>query len=106
MEQLGERRYRARTREIERRVSVLLRDPYNAANAERLKHHYAGLRSARIFDATRLIYRLCEECRRLAEQDSLSLDCCLDAHTPTRTLNILCLSEHYADMPADFDFDV
>jgi len=104
-EQLGDRRYRSRIAEIERRLAVLLRDPYNAANAERLKHQYSGLRSARLFDATRLIYRLCEECRKLGEQDQLPLDCCLLSHTAALTVNILCLSEHYADMRGEFDFD-
>lgn len=103
-EQLGERKYRARRGEIARRLEQLLRDPYSAAGAERLRYQYVGLRSARMIDATRLIYRLCEECRRLDEQDRLPLDCCLTGEGPDRTINILCLSEHYADMPGEFDF--
>jgi Txe/YoeB family toxin of Txe-Axe toxin-antitoxin module len=105
LEQLGDRRYRARRKEIDRRLAQLLRDPYTAAKAERLRYQYAGLRSAQVFDATRFIYRLCEECRKREEERTLPLDCCLDGNTPARTVNILCLSEHYADMPAEFDFD-
>ena len=34
----------------------------------------------------------------------MPLDCCLNQSTRDRTVNLLCLSEHYADMPLDFDF--
>lgn len=98
-------RYRTLRRRIESRIAELLKDPYRAARAERLRHEYAGLRSARMVNATRLIYRLCEECRRLGDQSRRPLDCCRDGVTADRTVNLLCLSEHYADMPLDFDFD-
>ncbi len=103
-DQLDTPRYRARRRRIESRIAELLKDPYRAARAERLRHEYAGLRSARMMDATRLIYRLCEECRQLGDQSRHPLDCCHDDATADRTVNLLCLSEHYADMPLDFDF--
>jgi Txe/YoeB family toxin of Txe-Axe toxin-antitoxin module len=105
LDQLGERRYRARRLEIERRLAKLLEDPYTAAGAERLRYQFAGLRSARVFEATRFIYRLCEECRQLQEGATNSLDCCVNGATADRTLNLLCLSEHYDDVPAEFDFD-
>lgn len=104
-DQLDDRRYRARRREIERRIDLLRQDPYRAAHAERLKHDFAGLRSARLFGGVRVIYRICEECRRLGEQRRSPLDCCFSGATPDRTINLLCLSEHYRDVPGGFDFD-
>lgn len=104
-DQLGARRYRSQRRRIEARLEALLRHPLAAAGSERLKYKFSGLRSARVFDQTRLIYRVYQECRRLREQAQLSLDCCLDGSTADRTVNLLCLSEHYADIPLQFDFD-
>lgn len=77
------------------------------AGAERLMYRHVGLRSAEMFAGVRLIYRLCEECRKLGEGSGRwALDCCARAHTLDRTVNILCLSDHYAaDIPEDFDFD-
>ena len=102
--QLGTRRYRGIRDRIESRIAELLKDPHRAASAERLRYRYAGLRSARMVDATRLIYRICGECRQLGDRHRRPLDCCRDGATADRTVNLLCLSEHYADMPPDFDF--
>ena len=104
LDQLESRRYRSERGRIESRIDELLKDPFRAARSERLRHEFAGLRSARVADATRLIYRICQECRQLGEQHRLPLDCCVDSSTTAFTLNLLCLSEHYADMPLDFDF--
>lgn len=83
---------------------MLFRDPYEAARAERLRGPYRGLRSARVDDKVRFIYRLCEECRREGEQRLRPIDCCMDGSTDDRTVNVLCLSEHYADIPEGFVF--
>lgn len=104
MDQLQERRYRSRVPEIQRRLRLLLQDPYAAAGAERLRHTYTGLRSARVSASKRLIYRICEECQRLSEQERWALDCCLDPQTELRMVNVLCLSEHYANVPERFAF--
>ena len=103
-DQLEAPRYRTLRHRIESRIAELLKDPYRAARAERLRHEYAGLRSARMMDATRLIYRLCEECRQLGDQHRRPIHYCRDDATADRTVNLLCLSEHYADIPLDFDF--
>lgn len=100
--QRASRRYRHRLEFIDERLAVLLRDPYRAARAERLRASYRGLRSARVDDRLRFVYRLCEECRREGEQRLRPLDCCTDGSTEDRTVNVLCLSEHYADIPEDF----
>ena len=105
LDQLESRRYRSRRTRIEARIDELLKEPLRAARSERLRHQFAGLRSARVGDATRLIYRVCQECRQLGEQERLPLDCCVNNATADRTINLLCLSEHYADMPLAFDFD-
>lgn len=105
LDQLESRRYRSRRSRIESRIDELLKDPFRAARSERLRHEFSGLRSARMVEELRLIYRLCQECRQLGEQGRLPLECCLDDSTVDRTINLLCLSDHYADMPLDFDFD-
>ena len=102
--QLGDRPYRHRQEFIFERLVVLFRDPYRAARAERLRHPYRGLRSARVDDRLRFVYRLCEECRRDGERRLRPLDCCIGGFTDDRTVNVLCLSGHYGDIPEDFAF--
>ncbi len=102
--QLSSREYRSRQREIRQRLRVLFGDVYRAARAERLRARYRGLRSARVDDRVRVIYRICEECRLLGDGDSRPLDCCLSGDTADRTVNVLCLSAHYGDIPEDFAF--
>jgi Txe/YoeB family toxin of Txe-Axe toxin-antitoxin module len=100
------RQYRSLRARIEQRLADLLKDPYNAAGAERLRHEFQGLRSMRVDQKVRIIFRVCGECRRLNERGLRPLDCCLDATTPDETVNILCLSVHYAGgVPANFSFD-
>jgi len=107
LEQLRDRQYRRRVDEFEGLIERLLGDPYSAARSEQLRHNEAGLRSAgRQSDATRIIFKICDECRRRNERARWPLDCCTGATiTIDRTVNILCLSEHYADMPVEFEFD-
>ena len=105
LDQLDSRQYRQRRAEIERRLFKLLEEPYAAARAERLRHRFSGLRSARIDQSTRVIYRICAECRGSDAVEHWRLDCCKDGLTPARTVNVLCLSEHYSDMPTSFAFD-
>ena len=106
LDQLQDKQYRRRVDEFESLIERLRRDPYSTARSEQLRHNEAGLRSAgRQSGATRIIFKICEECRRRDEGHRWPLDCCLDGLTPARTVNILCLSEHYADMPAEFEFD-
>ncbi len=106
LDQLDSRRYRSNRRRIEERLEELLKDPLVAAGAERLRHELRGLRSANALGGTRFIYRICEECRRENEQMFRPLDCCVSGETPDRTVNVLCVSEHYGgDMPDDFEFD-
>ena len=100
--QLGSRQYRSRREEVLRRLDALFGDVYRAGRAERLRGRYRGLRSARVDDRVRFIYRLCEECRREGEQDIRPLDCCISGDTDDRTVNVLLLSDHYADIPEDF----
>lgn len=100
--QLESRQYRSRREEVLRRLDVLLGDVYRAGRAERLRGRYRGLRSARVDDRVRFIYRLCEECRREDEQDIRPLDCCISGDTDDRTVNVLFLSDHYVDIPEDF----
>ena len=93
--------------EFESLIERLLRDPYSMARSEPLRHNEAGLRSAgRQSSGTRIIFKICQECRLRGEGERWPLDCCVGAATTDdRTVNILCLSDHYADMPTEFDFD-
>ena len=84
---------------------VLLADPLQALHSERLLRDHRGLRSARFGWRFRLLFKLCGECRLHRDQARYTLECCLagDAETtPDNTINILYLSDHYGDTPADF----
>lgn len=105
LDQLVSRRFRAERARIDKRLQKLLEAPADAAGAERLRHQFLGFRSAEVFAGVRLIYRLCGECRRLDDIGSNPLPCCSTGETEDRTVNILCLSEHYADIPGAFEFD-
>ena len=104
LRQLSRRPYGPMRGDIDRVVDRLTIDPYHAARAERLKHPFTGLRSARIGRRIRLLYRLCEECRTFGDQSRRPIDCCETGATPARTLNLLYLTDHYAGVPDDFSF--
>lgn len=107
LDQLDSRPYRARKDRIERRVEVLLRDPYNAGGAERLKHTLRGIRSAELLGGLRLYYRICGDCRLNEDQTYRPLDCCLTGATDDKTVSILMVSAHYGDkLPSEFEFVV
>ena len=81
----------------ERALGLLAEDPYSAAQSERLRHDYSGLRSAVLLAQWRLIFKVCEECKREGLQERNPLDCCRDEIVlPDRTVNIIDISDHYA----------
>lgn len=106
LEQLESKRYRGRRRAIESALATLLQEPYQGRGGHRLRFSFLGLRSADIDKGDRVIYRICEECRKLGDGSNRPIDCCEGANVPSETVNILCLSDHYSGgIPFDFDFD-
>lgn len=78
-------------------LGLLAEDPYGAASSERLRHDYAGLRSARLLAQWRLIFKVCEECICLQMKERNPLDCCRgEIALPRKTINIVDMSNHYA----------
>jgi mRNA-degrading endonuclease YafQ of YafQ-DinJ toxin-antitoxin module len=106
-EQLLNRQYRAIADQVEKKVDLLRQEPYHAANAERLRHEYVGLRSASVQGTTRIVYRICEECRAQHDEANRPLRCCLTGETPANTVNVLCLWENHRgkDIPDYGDFE-
>ena len=84
-------------RRYERVLDMLAQDPYTAARSEQLRHDYSGLRSAVLLDQWRLIFKVCEECRRDDMRERNPLDCCRnEVVLPDKTVNIIDISDHYA----------
>lgn len=108
VDQLQTRQHRRHKDDIDKSLNVLSANPYSARRSKRLKGPLAGLRSARIDRRWRLIFRLCEECESLGDKSRRPLDCCFTGETESRTMNVLCISDHYGkrvnDIPDDFDF--
>ncbi len=104
LKQARSRRYRSLATVLRSRLEALFEDPFNAASAERLRHEFRGLRSARIDARLRLIYRLCGECRDSGHAQFRPIECCWSGDTEDCTINLLCISDHYRNMPTRFDF--
>ena len=78
-------------------LELLAQSPYQAAGSERLRHDFSGLRSAVLLNQWRLIFKVCEECRREGLRDHNPLDCCRNEFpTADRTVNVVEVSDHYA----------
>ena len=78
-------------------LELLAQSPYQAAGSERLRHDFSGLRSAVLVNQWRLIFKVCEECRREGLRDRNPLDCCQNEFpTADRTVNVVEVSDHYA----------
>lgn len=83
-------------KDIKRKAELVMHAPYGAANSEKLKYNWARKRSARIDDRYRLIYKVCEECRKQAEDEPNHMTNCLPCEgvSPT-TVNFLAITDHY-----------
>lgn len=75
---------------------MLEQEPYIDARSEKLRHDYSGLRSAVLVAQWRLIFKVCEECRRDQMQKRNPLECRRnEIDLPNRTVNIIDISNHY-----------
>lgn len=82
--------------DIKRKAELVMQAPYGAAKSERLRHDWAGKRSARIDDRYRLIYKVCEECQRRGEgEPNHMIDCLSCESVPVTTVNFLDITDHY-----------
>ena len=106
LEQMDSEQWRTQRSEIVRHLHSLFGNPYQAPNAERLFREHRGLRSARYGWRYRLLYKLCGECRLHGDQVRYSLACCSingAEQTTDTTINVLYVSDHYADTPDRFE---
>jgi len=62
-------KYQNFKKQIANKVRLLSRDPYRSAKSEQLVGNLKGLRSARVTRSMRIIYAICEECRRLENEE-------------------------------------
>ena len=89
---------------VEKRLAVLIGDPYKAAHAEKLKYSFSGLWSAHVDEQYRFIYRICKDCRASGDELRRPIDCCYAGATDAETVNILCIVDYHpgVDIPQDF----
>ncbi len=71
------RKLRTHDAKIKEVCEKLARNPYTAAGSHPLKYTLAGLRAATVKGAIRVIFKVCEECRRIEGwREMHALDCC------------------------------
>jgi len=80
---------------LRRTCERLLINPYGAAGSHRLKYDSAGLRAATVFGSLRVIFKVCEECRKLGDGDLNALDCCESASTSDLTITFLDILDYH-----------
>lgn len=85
------RKYSAIRRLIQKKIEQIVHDPLGP-QTERLGHDLVGLRSASVKKSFRLIFAVCEECRRLGYQ---AVNNCFDcADQPERTVYFFTVGSH------------
>ena len=80
-----------------KRVIELLQEaPYTAAGSHPLRWDLSGLRAADLVGGWRLIFKVCEECRKQEMQKSSPLDCCRgETSTTDITINLLDVDDYH-----------
>jgi Txe/YoeB family toxin of Txe-Axe toxin-antitoxin module len=70
--------------------------PYTAAGSHQLKWDISGLRAADLVGAWRLIFKVCEECRKQGLQNQNPLDGCRgETQLPNNTINFLEITDYH-----------
>ena len=62
-------KYQSLKKQIANKIRQLLKDPYRAAKSEQLVGNLKGLRSARVTRSIRIIFAICEECRKNSNEE-------------------------------------
>lgn len=95
----SDRYWRGKPPHIHRRVhqiiSRLRQNPYDLAGSHPLVGEFRSLRAARLTDRWRLIFKICEECRRNGAQAIHPLDCCRSGETLDQTINLLEIVDYH-----------
>ena len=77
-------------------VDLLREAPYSAAGSHRLQWDLSGLRAADLVGPWRLIFKVCEECRKENLQERNPLDCCRgEISLPNNTINLLYIDNYH-----------
>jgi mRNA-degrading endonuclease YafQ of YafQ-DinJ toxin-antitoxin module len=74
---------------LQRTCEKLIKNPCGAARSHRLAHDLAGLRAADVTNTLRVIFKVCEECRRRGDHELNPLDCCELGGTEDLTITFL-----------------
>ena len=81
---------------INHKAEMVMQLPYTAAKSEKLKYDWTRKRSAHVDERYRLIYKICEECRKRNEGEPNHMTNCLPcAGVPDTTVNFLDITDHY-----------
>lgn len=76
-------------------VAEILGAPYEARRSKRLRWELAGLRSARYDKGRRIIFKICEECRRRGDQKRNPLGCCSEENSPERIVTFIAFTNYH-----------
>jgi len=87
-------KYRALARRIERKIDLLVRDPYRNCRSELLVGNLKGLRCARLTKSIRIIFAICEECRKRGWQELNGCSETLCRQLPSRTVIFFTVDVH------------
>lgn len=81
---------------IEKRCNSINQLPYRACKSEKLKYNWARKRSGHINKKYRIIYKVCEECRKRNEGEPNHMIKCLSCDdTPDKTVNYLAITDYH-----------
>jgi mRNA-degrading endonuclease YafQ of YafQ-DinJ toxin-antitoxin module len=96
-ERLAEPRFTSLLTTIMRKAEMVMQLPYGAANSHKLRYDWTRKRSAHVDDRYRLIYKVCEECRKRSEAEPNHMINCLPCEgVPSETVNFLDIVDYHA----------
>ena len=94
---LTEQRFANLLKTIKNKTEMVMQAPYGAAKSEKLKYDWTRKRSAHVDDQYRLIYKVCEECRKRSEIEPNHMTNCLPCEgVPAQTVNFLDIVDYHA----------
>ena len=82
--------------DIERKCNQIRQAPYGACKSEKLKYDWTRKRSGRLSEGLRIIYKVCQECRKRGEEEQNHMVNCLPCEgVPDKTVNFLDITNYH-----------
>ena len=95
-EQKKSPRFRNLAKAMESKCKLILQAPYSACKSEPLKYEWARKRSGHLTEQLRIIYKICEECRKRGEEEPNHMVACLPCEgVPDDTVNFLTIVDYH-----------